>query len=288
MYSANGTASVSAGVIGLGQIGGGVAICLARAKRELSIYDVRADAAVKLAGVPPISRSPADVARSSNVVLVAVVDAAQVAAVLQGPEGLLAGAHPNLVVVLLSTVDVAEIEPIARMVEAAGAKFLDCGVLGGSVAADKGLVSLVGGDATTISYVKPVLDDFSAKVIHMGELGAGMRAKLACNIVAFSRWRAVYEAALLAEAADIDLYKLTEALDANVSKQTNLTAWIRRGTVKPLENCSLEETAKLNHVLLLLRKDIGAALMLAGRLGVDLPLAKVTYDTGAEIFGLRP
>jgi 3-hydroxyisobutyrate dehydrogenase-like beta-hydroxyacid dehydrogenase len=279
--------ALRAGVIGLGQIGGGVAVCLARAGRALTVYDVRSEAADRWAGVPRVVRSPAEVARASDVVMIAVVDLAQVKAVLEGPEGLLAGAHPGLVAILLSTINVDEIEPLARSVAAVGAKLLDCGVTGGPASAEKGLVCLLGGDEVTVALVRPVLEDFSARVLHMGERGAGMRAKVARNIAAFVQWRGVYESALLAEAAGVDLNKLAEAMENSHPTPAVMTAWIRRGTVKPLENPTPQEKARLEHVLLLLRKDVGAALALAEQLGVDAPAAKITYETGADIFGLR-
>ncbi len=64
---------VKAGVIGLGVIGGGVALCLARAGLLGAVYDVRSEAANGLDAVPPNSDSPRDVARQCDVVLIAVV-----------------------------------------------------------------------------------------------------------------------------------------------------------------------------------------------------------------------
>jgi phosphoglycerate dehydrogenase-like enzyme len=52
-----------AGVVGLGMIGGGVAVSLAASGRTPLVYDIRPDAADKLAGVPTPLSSPADVAR---------------------------------------------------------------------------------------------------------------------------------------------------------------------------------------------------------------------------------
>lgn len=121
-----------AGVIGLGMIGGGVAVSLARSGRIPVVYDIRPDAADDLLGVPPVAASPVDVARDSDVVLVAVVDAAQARTVLCADDGVLAGAHPGLVVVLLSTVAVPVVHELARECSAKGVELLDCGVTRGS------------------------------------------------------------------------------------------------------------------------------------------------------------
>jgi 3-hydroxyisobutyrate dehydrogenase len=206
--------------------------------------------------------------------------------VLEGPEGLLGAAHPGLVIVLLSTIDVDEVEPLRRTAAAAGVRLLDCGVTGGPNSAEKGLVCLLGGDEATVSEVMPVLTDMSAKVLHMGEIGAGMRAKVSRNIVAFVQWRAMYETALLAEAAGVDLTKLVEAMELSHPSPAVMTAWLRRGTVGPLPPEATEERQRAEHVLRLLQKDVGAALALGERLGVDLPAARLTHEQGAPIFGL--
>src|SRR5688572_28797817 len=80
-----------AGVVGLGMIGGGVAVSLVRRGRIPAVYDIRSGAADSLAGVPHPLRSPAEVAKASDVVMVAVVNAAQALDVICGPDGLLEG-----------------------------------------------------------------------------------------------------------------------------------------------------------------------------------------------------
>src|ERR1700722_8950264 len=86
----------TAGVIGLGAIGGGVAICLARSGHLKAVYDIRKDASDKLPGVPAVTGSPAEVARQCDVVMIAVLDAKQTRDVLTGPEGVLTQVRPGL------------------------------------------------------------------------------------------------------------------------------------------------------------------------------------------------
>ena len=49
----------------------------------------------------------------------------------------------------------------------------------------------------------------------MGPLGAGLKAKLARNLVQYGSWLAAYEAQVLAEAAGIELSKLAEVIRAS-------------------------------------------------------------------------
>ncbi|MET0698890.1 MAG: NAD(P)-binding domain-containing protein, partial [Mycobacterium sp.] len=184
-----------AGVIGLGMIGGGVAVSLARRGRTPLVFDVRPDAADDLAGVPRQASSAADVARDSDVVLLAVVNAAQVREVLRADDGVLAGAHPGLIVVLLSTLAVPDVHELADECREFGVSLLDCGVTPGDQAANNGLVAMVGGDDCTVRRAMPVLDDFAKRVVHCGPLGAGMATKIARNVITYGTWRAVQEAA---------------------------------------------------------------------------------------------
>ena len=84
-------------------------------------------------------------ARESDVVLIAVVNADQARDVLTGSGALLDSAKPGLIVVLLSTVSVDVIHELANVCADAGATLLDCGVTNGDRAREHGIVAMVGG-----------------------------------------------------------------------------------------------------------------------------------------------
>lgn len=274
---------LKAGVIGLGQIGGGVAICLARADRLSGVYDVRPDAADSLEGVPACVESPAELARASDVIVIAVVNADQVRSVLDGPEGVLAGAAPGKAVILLSTVSLTDLEDIRQRLASVDMDLVDCGVTGGPASAEKGLVSLVGADEGTLARVKPVIEDFSKSVVHMGGPGAGMAGKIARNVIVYTVWRAGYEGAALARAAGVDVAQLAEAIDASAENVGGPSMWMKR----PDPTVDKDEHKIREHVLTLLEKDLGAALGLAEQLGVDLPMAEFSRQSAKQILKLE-
>ncbi|MFJ8816377.1 NAD(P)-dependent oxidoreductase [Amycolatopsis thermoflava] len=267
-----------AGVIGLGMIGGGVAVSLARSGQVPTVYDIRPDAADKLAGVPAPVGSPAEVARASDVVLVAVVDAEQARTVLLGENGVLAGAERGLIVVLLSTVAVPVVHELAQACAKAGVALLDCGVTPGDKAAENGLVAILGGDETTVQRAMPVLTGFAKRVVHCGPLGAGMATKIARNVITYGTWRAVHEATTLAGAAGVDPEKLITVIEEADPEGATLFSWQRQrlaGVAQPLAA----------QVARLLDKDLAAAQELAGQLGISLPLTDVTRAHGPETLG---
>src|SRR3546814_2533777 len=107
--------------------------------------------------VPPVAVNCAEVARNSDVVIVLVVDAKQVWSALNGPDGLLAGAHPGLVVVIGSTIALAELTQMREVAKAAGVTIVDCGVTsppGGH--ARKRIVGIVGAESEVFDRIKEV------------------------------------------------------------------------------------------------------------------------------------
>ena len=274
---------LKAGVIGLGMIGGGVAICMARAGRLAAVYDVRPDAADKLDGVPPVAASPAEVARLADVVMIAVIDAKQARAVLSGPDGLLAAKRPGLVIVLLSTVSLPDLTELREIAAQGGAKLVDCGVTGGPASAQKGMVSLVGADDATYARVKDVIEDYSKLAIHMGGPGAGMAAKIARNVIVYTVWRAGYEGAQLAKAAGIDIAKLAAAIDGSAEVVAGPNMWMKR----PDPSVDANEMAVRKSVLNLLQKDLDAALDLGKALDVALPVAEITRNSATQILEIE-
>lgn len=274
----------NAGVIGLGVIGSGVALCLARAGILTAVYDVRKNAADELEGVPAVISSPRELAEKSDVVIIAVVSAEQTIDVLNGPDGVLAAARPDLNIVLVATVSLEALQKIRALTDAAGVGLVDCGVTGGQAARTNGLVCLVGATPERLAAVKPVLDGFAKSVAHMGGPNAGMAAKIARNVVVYGCLRAGYEGAALARAAGVNVRQLAQVIeDSSDGVGGPMMLMGRPGD--PLTN---PEEAKLReYVLGLMHKDLDAALDLGKALHVPLPLVELTQATGRETTGLK-
>ncbi|MGW4908596.1 NAD(P)-dependent oxidoreductase [Streptomyces sp. NPDC004270] len=256
--------TITAGVIGLGMIGSGVARNIARAGLPLSVFDVRPDAADSLAGVGPVLASPADVARASDVVLVAVVDAGQVREVLAGERGLLSAARAGLVVVLLSTVALSAVREFTELAEGRGVTLLDGGV---TQAGDGLLVTMVGGPEEVVDRVRPVLESFSSAVVHCGPVGSGMVTKIARNVVTYASWAVVREAVQLAVRGGVDPRKLIEVLESAVAGGTSQLFLLHdhldaAGTIR----------AQADYIEALARKDLAAAQELGRDTDVNTPL----------------
>src|SRR3546814_6284611 len=102
--------------------------------------------------------------RQCDVVLIAVVNAQQTIDVLNGPDGVLSQARPDLTIVLLATVPLQDLKQIRELTDAAGVALVDCGVTGGQTVRQNGLVCLVGADEVAFARARPVLDGFAKSV----------------------------------------------------------------------------------------------------------------------------
>jgi 3-hydroxyisobutyrate dehydrogenase-like beta-hydroxyacid dehydrogenase len=214
-----------------------------------------------------------------------VVDADQARQVVLEGEGLLDGAHPGLVIVLLCTVAVQVVHELAEAAGKVGVDLIDCGVTPGNLAATNGMVAIVGGDDGVVQRAMPVLVDFSKQVVYCGPLGAGMVTKIARNAITYGSWRAVFEATLLAERSGVDLDKLAEVIEVSDPEGATLLTMLRlRGTTGPAEGADF--TAHMRYVNLLMDKDLAAAEDLAEHLAVSVPVINATRATGTETLGI--
>ena len=278
----------SAGVIGLGEIGGGIAGNLMKAGVTLSVCDVREEATAPYRDGAHVAASPRDLAERCDVVIVAVLNDAQVRAVLEGGDGVFAAARDGSTVVLVSTISTPTVTDLRTAGAAHGVTVIDCGVSGGTQgAADGELVCMVGGTEVEVDRVRPLLDVFSRLVLHMGPPGTGLSAKLARNVVQYGSWLAAQEAQQLAEAAGVDLLKLGEAIRASDQVIGGSARLILRPTAEPWPgDTDANLLAFLRDKALMAHKDLEAARALGDELGVPMPLAALTDARCERIFGL--
>ena len=273
-------------VIGLGAIGDGVARSVAAAGLPLVVCDVRTEATDRHRDTATVAASPAEAAAGADVVVVAVVDDAQVRSVLSGPDGALVAAGAGTAVVVVSTITAGCVADLGVEAASAGVTLLDCGVSGGPAAAASGdLICMVGGDEADVARLAPVFDAMGSLTVHMGPFGSGLAAKLARNLIQYGSWLAAYEGQVLAEAAGIELAKLAEVVRASDARIGGPATLMFRPTVAPMAaddglRSHMAGAAALAH------KDLQAALALAGDLGVALPLTEMTEARADAVFGV--
>lgn len=184
--------SLTVAFLGLGAIGAPMATHLAAGPFGLRVWNRTASRAAAFATEHGAvhAASPAEAARGADVVVTCFPVSADVEALLDGPEGLLAGLAKGAVLLDCTSGDPATSKRIAARLAKAGVGFLDAPVSGGVKAAVAGtLTVMVGGDAATLARVRPVIDAFGEKVVHCGAVGAGDAVKAVNNaLLALHIW----------------------------------------------------------------------------------------------------
>ncbi len=205
------------GFIGLGLMGEPMASNLARGGYPLTVYNRTASKARSLQSLgAKLAASPREVARASQVVITMLADAPAVQAVLEGPEGLLAGGRPGMVLIDMSTVSPAQSRRHALTVAQHGWKMLDAPVFGSTGPAKEGTLGiLVGGEREVFEAQREILAKLGKHIFHFGPSGSGAVAKLCFNLMVAAQVAGLAEAMTLGAKAGIDLGLLGEAVLAS-------------------------------------------------------------------------
>lgn len=196
------------GIVGLGSMGAPIAGRLLDLQLSNQVYGTnrtREKASKLVARGLRWRDTPREVAATADVVISMVTDDAALAAVTEGPDGILAGLRPGAVYVDMSTVSPKASRELAERVRAAGAAMLDAPVSGSVPAAESGaLAIMVGGPRHAFDTAEPLLRHLGSSVTHVGGNGQGLVLKLAINISLATQMLAFSEGLLLAERGGID------------------------------------------------------------------------------------
>src|SRR5690349_16074980 len=150
------------------------------------------------------ANTPKAVVEAADVTLSMVTNSAALAAVMNGPEGMLAGVKPGKIFVDMSTVSPAFSREIAARVREKGGDMVDSPVSGSVITLQQGKLSvMVGGRKETFEKIKPLLLDIGPKVTHVGDNGLALSMKIATNLSLAVQMLAFSEGVLLAEKSGI-------------------------------------------------------------------------------------
>jgi len=263
------------GFIGLGNMGGPMALNLMKAGHTLVVHDVRPDAATPhLEQGAKWATSPRAAVQESELILTSVPGPSDVEKVALGADGIIEGAGRAVVYADLSTGSPTMMRAIhARFAERGGA-VLDAPVSGGVWGAQRGtLVVMVGGDQAVFTKLKPVFEAIGNNVAYMGEIGSGTIAKLVHNMIGICTRQVIAEAFTLGVKAGVAPEALLEAVKGGSFGQ-GLTL------TQVLPNIVFKgDFDTVRFALRHLRKDLGLATALAREYQVPMEMAAIAEQT---------
>lgn len=257
---------MTAGVIGLGNMGRGIAKNIAQTGHDLLAWDVDEHVRAPYSATGRVA-TPAEMAAEADVVIFVVPGSVQIEAML--PE-MLDAAHPGLILWDFTTSDPVFTKRLAVQADEAGVPYMDAGMTGGGAkGADEGTMTLmIGGAQEVFERSRPVLEACARELIYLGPSGSGHTMKVVHNLITHTNFLACSEAGRLAEAAGIDLADMIRVFNAG-----NARSFISE---RRFPDHILSGTWDGRSRIFNLRKDVGMAVALAEDLGSPMRIGHQT------------
>ncbi|WP_281664871.1 NAD(P)-dependent oxidoreductase [Paraburkholderia fungorum] len=292
------------GFCGPGLMGAPMIRHLLRAGHTVHVWNrTRAKAEALLADGATVVDTPRELASRCEVVLLCVADAAAVEETVFGAEGLLSAdaAAPARVrwIVDHSSIPPAATRAFAQRAAtvagvtgaagmagagASGGKagqalgsgrtasigWIDAPVSGGVAGATAGTLAIMAGGAIAdVEAVTPLLGAYSARVTHMGEVGAGQTTKLCNQAIVTATVAAIAEAVSLAQRSGIDAAKLTQGLAGGWADSVLLQTFLPRMTQSGLAPIGAFRT---------FQKDVDTVAATAYETGTPMPVSSTVQQ----------
>ena len=260
------------GVVGLGNMGGGIARNFHKSGVSLAVWDVAPAVCKAFEGLAGVEIAPpGEMAATCSVMFFVVPATAEIASYFEGSNGVLARASEGLVIYDFTTSNPSATRELAARAAVRGIAYLDAGMSGGAAGADAGTLSLmIGGDKEAFERTRALLDTIAGRIFHLGGSGAGHTLKLIHNMVLHTIFLATCEGGRMAEAAGINLSDMIDVF--NVSNARSFISEVR--FPKHILSGKWDGRSRVYN----LHKDVSMAVGLAGALDSKVPLGAVTRD----------
>jgi 3-hydroxyisobutyrate dehydrogenase-like beta-hydroxyacid dehydrogenase len=269
------------GFVGLGVMGGELVNRLLSKGHSVTGYNrTKSKAEWLIKAGMKWADSPRAVVQSADIVFSMVTNSAALEAIVEGPDGILAGLKPGQIYVDISTVSPDYSRQVAAKVRAKGADMLDAPVSGSVITLQQGNLSVMaGGRKETFEKVKPVLLDIGPKVTYVGDNGLALVLKVASNLSLAVQMLAFSEGVLIAEKSGISREIAVEVLTHSA---------IGSPMVKYRGPFVLKLPAEAWFNVNMMQKDMLLALDLGRKLDVPMPTTALSNEflTAARGIGL--
>ncbi len=265
----------SIGFIGVGRMGGPMALNLHRARFAVRAYDV-SPAALEAAAQAGLATagSPGEAAQAADVIILMLPSDEALRDIMDGEAGLLRQLRPGQVVVDMATSLLTTSQRLRAQAAERGAAMIDAPVSGGVDGAQAGTLSImVGGEPAVVERCQPVLRAMGATVTHIGGQGMGLIAKYVNQIVMEAAFCAVAEAWTLAAKAGADPEAVYQAVRHGLGGSRVLDLMLPQ---------LLSGDLGRGRELTLHYKDGGYALAVGDALGAWTPITAFTHEIFAE------
>ena len=253
------------GLIGLGRMGSAMAGRLQQEGFTVIAWDRDAARVHQAGNTIQAASGPAEVAEAADAILSIITEDSGVRALWHHEGGFLEAGIAGKLFIEMSTLQPATVRELAATAAAHGAGFVDSPVLGSIPTVREGkLVSLMGASEADAARADAVLRHLTARIEHMGPVGAGCAMKLVVNNMMGSYLQILTESLMLGESQGLDFERMVGVLGASI----NATPWFHAKKAVILggkDDTTLDVRT--------LRKDILSVIATAALGGVPAPAA---------------
>jgi len=263
--------------IGTGVMGAPMARHLAAAGHEVTVFNrtrAKADAWAAANG-GRVAATPAEAATGKDAVLTCVGNDDDLAEVTLGTDGALGAMRSGALFVDHTTVSARIARRLSDEGTARGLLVVDAPVSGGQAGAENGALSIMcGGSDEALAAARPIIEAYAARIVHVGPAGAGQQTKMVNQIAIAGVLAGLSEAVRFAQASDLDLGKVFEAVSGGAAQSWQMVN--RWGSMA-------EDRFDFGFAIDWMRKDLGLALDEARVNGATLPVTATVDQFYAEV-----
>ena len=254
------------GMVGIGQMGGRMARRVLDGGYSLFLHDLNKETAKPLIEKgAKWKETPRGIAEACEVTITCLPNPQDVEEVVSGMTGLMSGWKQGSIYIDMSTNSPSTVRRIAATAKDRGVEMLDAPVSGGVGGAEAGtLTIMVGGEASTLEKIHPLLQTMGKNIFHVGPLGCGSITKIINNMMVTTCNAITAECFVLGVKAGMDPKLLREVI--RTSSGGNF--WLERNMPRIFEG-----NFAPGFRLALALKDIGLAMGLAREYGVIMPVS---------------
>ena len=262
------------GLIGLGDMGMGMARNLLAAGFPLTGLDLRAERMTMLQEAGGMAAAnAAEVGRASDSVFIMVMNGQQIMDLLQGEEGLLASMAPGGTVIITATIEPREMRAVAALLAGSGLHLIDSPVSGGRSGAEAGTLTMMAAGASEVfAAQQDVLGAVGEKLFHVGEEpGMGQTVKAALQSFIGLTFAAIFESLALGASAGVSGQTLFDVISNTSAGNTD---FYRNHAGLVLERNFVDTGSQITTMT----KDLGITMAVGRETGAPLFATGAAYE----------
>lgn len=254
------------GIVGLGNMGSGMAVTLAKSGYDVIGYDPYTTFKDKLSDHIKFTDSIAELAQATKTIIISLPNSQNVEDVILSDDGIFAHAQTGTIILETSSADPKSTQAISKKLLENNIYLVDGPVSGGPKAANSGSMTMfLGGLKDKVDELEAVISCLTKKAVYIGESGAGHATKLINNLLCGINLLATGELISITKALGLDAESVINGINAGSGRsgvtEVNAPTWI------------LNNAFDSGFSMKLMRKDLRAAAKLIQETQKDTPLS---------------